>query len=107
MSPIVGYIRRFGLFRGLRFYRVAQKCERDPRQLRSSSNQFRAWASDYFYHANPEAGRAYLAFAEILQVTHDKLVLGKKKSRQPLLAKRARGIEKRVRRRIRARGRGR
>lgn len=101
MNAVIGYIRRFGFWRGLRFYRVAQECERNPTRLRSCANHFRAVASDRFYHDDTEAGKAFLAFAEILHTTHDKLVLNRN-ARRPILVNRMRNIERRVRRRVKS-----
>lgn len=85
MSQLRQFVKRFGFFRGIVFYRVAQACERDPGLLKNYAASYRAKASNAFYHEDRETGRALLGFAEILDTSYHNIVL-KKKPQRPLLA---------------------
>lgn len=94
---IITFIIRFGLWRGLEFSRVAAKCDRDPHLLRSWETHYRAIASRNFRHDNNADDRVYLAFAEMLQTTHDKLLRKRKAVRRPIVSQQQRKIERRLR----------
>lgn len=89
------FIARFGLLRGLEFRRVAAKCDRDPHRLREWETHYRAKASSAFRHDNNADGRVFLAFAEMLQTTHDKLIR-KRKARRAVVSQQNRKIERRL-----------
>lgn len=95
--PVVQFILRFGLYRGLEFRRVARLCDRDPHKLREWETHYRAIASREFRHDNKEDGRVHLAFAEMLATTHDTLIRKRKAVRRPLVSKQQRKIERRLR----------
>lgn len=102
LPPIVGFIRRFGFARGFEFYRVARKCDRDTHLLRSWEIHYRAVASRELRHDNESEAKVYLAFAEMLQTTHDKIVLNRK-PRRPILTNRQLRIERHIKRRMKQR----
>lgn len=95
LPAIIAFIRRFGWKRGREFRRIARKCDHDPHLLESWATHYRAKASREFYHDNNADGRLFLAFAEMLQTTHDQLI-AKRKPRRPILSKRMQRIEKRL-----------
>lgn len=66
--------------------------------LESWATDFRQRASWAFAHDNIEVGRAYMAWAEILQAQFDKLK--GRKPQQPMLTRRMRKIQKRLDKRL-------
>lgn len=93
--PLLGFIARFGFYRGIEFRRVAAKCDRDPHLLREWESHYRAIASREFRHDNKTDGRVFLAFAEMLATTHDKLVRNRR-ARRAIATKQNRLIERRL-----------
>lgn len=93
------FIARFGLIRGLEFRRVAAKCDRDPHLLREWETYYRAKASREFRHDNKADGRVFLAFAEMLSTTRERVIRKRKAVRRPLLTQQNRRIDRAVRRR--------
>lgn len=93
LPPIFGFIRRFGFWRGIEFRRVAKKCDRDPHLLISWATHYQSRASGEFRHNNAQDARAFLAFAEMLRTTHDRLVLNRK-VRRPILTRQQRRLER-------------
>jgi hypothetical protein len=95
LPTVFSFIARFGFYRGLEFRRVAAKCDRDPRLLRSWETHYRARASREFRHDNRPDGRVFLAFAEMLATTHDTLIR-KRKARRAIATQQNRKIERRL-----------
>jgi hypothetical protein len=94
---MIGYIKRFGFWRGLRFYRVARLCDKNPKQLQGWALHYQNLASVAFRHHLNIDGRAYLGFAEILRSAHERIVLGRK-PHQPILAHQQRRLDRALQR---------
>lgn len=93
LPPIFVFIRRFGFWRGVEFRRVARFCDKDIHLLESWAGHYRAKASACFRHDNRVDGRAFLAFAEMLQSTYA-LLVANRKPRRPILTRQQRRIER-------------
>lgn len=92
---MLGYIKRFGFWRGIYFWRIARLCERDTHLLKSWSTHFRQKASAALRNDDLEKADAYSEWAETLQTTHEQLK--GKKPKRAVLTKRTRKVEKRMR----------